>query len=273
MGAYLPKQDKHYHDPSYNSQYNAAYRPVLNNANRYKNFGRTPEEIGEYNRNVVTDIPKAVANVGIGAYEAGANLLNGSVLPDDPAYAHIGRIPYGIPEYGRALETMSSAGLSAYTLGKGTTPSKTPLSALNLSRSDQAIIAKLSGKDGMVVVNGQQIPIARLANDINVSSVPPPPKNLMNRAVGRSAAQNRAVQKDAEYLKSIGAGDVRINQQQVNQAECRVGICRPDLQGTLPSGKRIYIEYDRRSSKRGPKHASRILSNDANGIVILKTVD
>ncbi|WP_234395624.1 ribonuclease domain-containing protein [Neisseria weaveri] len=119
MGAYLPKRDKHYQDSAYNSRYNAAYGSVLNHAFRYKHFGRTPEEINSYNRHVVTDIPKAIANVGISAYESAANLANGSAFPEDPAYVRIDRIGYGIPEYGNALETAGSLGLGAYTLGRG----------------------------------------------------------------------------------------------------------------------------------------------------------
>ncbi len=119
MGAYLPKRDKHYQDSAYNSRYNAAYRPALDHASRYKHFGRTPEEINSYNRHVVTDIPKAIVNVGIGAYESAANLANGSMFTEDPAYARIGRIGYGIPEYGNALETAGSLGLGAYALGRG----------------------------------------------------------------------------------------------------------------------------------------------------------
>ncbi|WP_107855371.1 hypothetical protein [Neisseria weaveri] len=124
MGAYLPKRDKHYQDSAYNSRYNAAYGSVLNHAARYKHFGRTPEEINSYNRHVVTDIPKAIVNVGIGAYESAANLANGSVFAEDPAYARIGRIGYGIPEYGNALETVGSLGLGAYALGRGNLASK-----------------------------------------------------------------------------------------------------------------------------------------------------
>ena len=75
-------------------------------------------------------------------------------------------------------------------------------------------------------------------------------------------------------LRSMGAKDIRINQQQVNNQMCRVGICRPDVQDTLrDSNKRIYIEYDRASSNRGAGHASRALSNDPDAIVILRTVD
>ena len=85
--------------------------------------------------------------------------------------------------------------------------------------------------------------------------------------------QNQAVQADANYLKSLNATDIRINQQQVNGNLCRVGICRPDLQATLPSGKRVYIEYDRSTSSRGIPHADRIFSNDKDAIVILRTLD
>ena len=75
-------------------------------------------------------------------------------------------------------------------------------------------------------------------------------------------------------LRSMGAKDIRINQQQVNNQMCRVGICRPDVQAALrDSNNRIYIEYDRASSNRGAGHASRALSNDPDAIVILRTVD
>jgi hypothetical protein len=75
-------------------------------------------------------------------------------------------------------------------------------------------------------------------------------------------------------LRSMGAKDIRINQQQVNNQMCRVGIYRPDVQATLrDSNKQIYIEYDRASSNRGAGHASRALSNDPDAIVILRTVD
>jgi len=52
----------------------------------------------------------------------------------------------------------------------------------------------------------------------------------------------------------------------------RVGINRPDLQYTLPNGMRVYIEYDTATSGRGIPHANRILANDPQGIVILKTI-
>lgn len=82
------------------------------------------------------------------------------------------------------------------------------------------------------------------------------------------------MQDDVAYLRSMGVKDIRINQQQVNNQMCRVGICRPDVQATLrDSNKRIYIEYDRASSNRGAGHASRALSNDPDAIVILRTVD
>ena len=82
------------------------------------------------------------------------------------------------------------------------------------------------------------------------------------------------MQNDVTYLRLMNAEDIRINQQQVNSQSCRVGIRRPDVQGTLPDSKRrIYVEYDRTSSNRGAGHASRLLSNDPDAIVILKTSD
>lgn len=81
------------------------------------------------------------------------------------------------------------------------------------------------------------------------------------------------MQNDVNYLKSIGADDIRINQQQIDASVCRVGVCRPDVQATLPNGRRITIEYDTSASTRGASHATRTLNNDPNAIVILRRVD
>lgn len=146
-------------------------------------------------------------------------------------------------------------------------------SSLNgLSKSDQAIINHLA-KDGVVLTYGDRAAIARTARDSAVNPIPTEVKKLEGRTIGKTLTQNQAVQADANYLKSLNATDIRINQQQVNGDFCRVGICRPDLQATLPSGKRVYIEYDRSTSSRGMPHADRIFSNDKDAIVILRTLD
>ena len=146
-------------------------------------------------------------------------------------------------------------------------------SSLNgLSKSDQAIINHLA-KDGVVLTYGDRAAIARTARDSAVNPIPTEVKKLEGRTIGKTLTQNQAVQADANYLKSLNATDIRINQQQVNGDFCRVGICRPDLQAILPSGKRVYIEYDRSTSSRGMPHADRIFSNDKDAIVILRTLD
>ena len=45
-----------------------------------------------------------------------------------------------------------------------------------------------------------------------------------------SASQNLAVQNKVERFTQLRAGDIRINQQQVNYDGVRVGVNRPDLQ-------------------------------------------
>ena len=42
---------------------------------------------------------------------------------------------------------------------------------------------------------------------------------------------------------------------------------------TEASGTRVYVEFDRASSNRGPIHRSRIEANDSNGHVIEEVVD
>ena len=152
---------------------------------------------------------------------------------------------------------------------------KPSLSSLaNLTSKEQKVIRYLARDNGKIIVNGEQIPVNRLPQDINVKPTPPSPLNGSGRTIGKSKSQNQIMQDDVAYLRSMGAEDIRINQQQVNNQMCRVGICRPDVQATLPnSNKRIYIEYDRTSSNRGAGHASRALSNDPDAIVILRTVD
>ena len=146
-------------------------------------------------------------------------------------------------------------------------------SSLNgLSKSDQAIINHLA-KGGTILTSNQRPAIARTARDSAVNPTPTEAKNLEGRTIGKTLTQNQAVQADATYLENLGATDIRINQQQVNGNLCRVGICRPDLQAILPSGKRVYIEYDRSTSSRGIPHADRIFSNDKDAIVILRTLD
>src|ERR1051325_5901795 len=82
---------------------------------------------------------------------------------------------------------------------------------------------------------------------------------------------------DIQYAISQGATDIRVNQQQVNALGQRVGINRPDLQYTLPGNNRVYIEYDNTTpgtwpnTPRGNQHADRILANDPNGGVILRS--
>ncbi|MGB9180916.1 MAG: hypothetical protein WCB68_16915, partial [Pyrinomonadaceae bacterium] len=114
-------------------------------------------------------------------------------------------------------------------------------------------------------------PATRLPQDVAVN--PTPPRALpLNRPVGLSATQNTQVQADIAAAQAQGATDFRVNQQQVNAAGQRVGTNRPDLQYTDANGRRVYIEYDRPTSARGPQHQQRILSNDSQGNVILKIV-
>jgi hypothetical protein len=63
-----------------------------------------------------------------------------------------------------------------------------------------------------------------------------------------------------EKWQNEGYTDIRVNQQRNNAAGKRVGINRPDLQGTSPAGQREHIEWDRSTSTRRKEHESRILA-------------
>jgi hypothetical protein len=74
------------------------------------------------------------------------------------------------------------------------------------------------------------------------------------------------------YLRTIGARNIRVNQQQVTVRNGqRVGVNRPDLQFDY-NGRRYHVEYDTPTSGRGPGHQSRITSNDPDAEIILLIV-
>jgi hypothetical protein len=108
----------------------------------------------------------------------------------------------------------------------------------------------------------------RLRQDVTVK--PDVPRRLdTGRPIGPSPSQNAQFQRDIEYLKELGAENIRVNQQQLtlNNGQ-RVGINRPDLQ--FDYGNRRYsVEYDTPASGRGPAHQSRLTANDPDADVIL----
>jgi hypothetical protein len=145
-------------------------------------------------------------------------------------------------------------------------------------RSQNAINALARPGDSVIIGNGVA-PGPRLPQDAAVAGRADPDVLDLRRPVGGSITQNQAAAADIATLRNMGASNIRVNQQQLNAtgtAEgdvCRAGICRPDVEATLPDGRRIRIEYDRSTSRRGPGHADRILRNDPNAIVILRTVN
>jgi len=129
-------------------------------------------------------------------------------------------------------------------------------------------------EDLELVIKGNHWPcfFLRLPQDINVNPTPPPALSL-DRLIGGGPAQNAAMQADIKEARAQGETDFRVNQEQVNAAGQRVGTNRPDLQYTDANGRRVYVEYDTTSSTRGPRHQCRIMANDPNGTVILRTVN
>src|SRR4029077_16742120 len=108
------------------------------------------------------------------------------------------------------------------------------------------------------------------AADLPVSREAPLARAL-DRPISASTTQNQVLQDDIAALQKLGARDFRVNQQQVTGGGERVGINRPDLKFTY-NGQRYYIEYDTPPPIRADPHAIRILANDPNATVILKTV-
>jgi hypothetical protein len=114
-------------------------------------------------------------------------------------------------------------------------------------------------------------PGPRLPQDAAVKPTVPGVKPLQ-RPVGSSSTQNAQLQADIQYLRHMGATNIRVNQQQLtyNNGQ-RIGVNRPDLQFDY-RGRHYHVEYDTLMSGRGPGHQSRITSNDPDAAVILLIV-
>ena len=112
---------------------------------------------------------------------------------------------------------------------------------------------------------------ARLPQDVAVSPQVPGVKPLQ-RPVGSSPTQNAQLQVDIQYLRDMGARNIRVNQQQltVDNGQ-RVGVNRPDLQFDY-NGRRYHVEYETPMSGRGPGHQARLTSNDPDAEIILLLV-
>jgi hypothetical protein len=129
------------------------------------------------------------------------------------------------------------------------------------------LVEALTGKNPTPPV----APGQRLPQDVAVS--PKVPKErVTTRPIGPSPSQNAQLQADIQYLDSLGARNIRVNQQQITVRNGeRTGINRPDLQFDY-NGRRYHVEYDSPTSGRGSGHQSRITSNDPNAEIILLIV-
>lgn len=88
------------------------------------------------------------------------------------------------------------------------------------------LIQALTGKNPTPPV----APGPRLPQDVAARPEIPPVRET-NRPIGPSPRQNAQLQADLQYLESIGATNIRVNQQQLTYSNGqRVGINRPDLQ-------------------------------------------
>ncbi len=115
------------------------------------------------------------------------------------------------------------------------------------------------------------VPGQRLPQDIAVNPNPPLDLPVTGRSVGR-ASHTAQAQADAASARAAGASDIRLNQQQVNAGNTRVGVNRPDLQYTNASGQRVYIEYEGPANPRGAAHTTRIVANDPGASVTVKII-
>ncbi len=144
-----------------------------------------------------------------------------------------------------------------------TTPASTP----GTLAPSPGLVEALTGRNP----TPQVAPGSRLPQDVAVK--PTIPDQLpTDRPVGPSLSQNAQIQADVRYLRTMGAKNIRVNQQQLTlENGQRVGINRPDLQFDY-KGRRYHVEYDTPTSGRGPGHQSRTTSNDPNAEIILMIV-
>lgn len=90
--------------------------------------------------------------------------------------------------------------------------------------------------------------------------------------MGPSPSQNAQAQADIQYLRAMGATNIRVNQQQLTfNNNQRVGLNKPDLQFDH-QGRRYHVEYDAPSSVRGSGHQKRTTSNDPEAEILLLIV-
>ena len=162
------------------------------------------------------------------------------------------------------MATTTLQGAAAGATGQAAAEVMAPEAAIAVNAQNKAA--------GSSTVPTQSAAATRLPQDVAVN--PTPPAALpTNRPIGSSPTQNAEAQSQVQTWQQNGYTDVRVNQQQVNAQGQRVGVNRPDLQGTNPSGQRENIEYDTSSSPRGPAHEQRIKANDPQAQVTQKTVD
>lgn len=114
-----------------------------------------------------------------------------------------------------------------------------PAPALGTLAPSPGLVQALTGSNPTL----RMAPGPRLPQDVAVN--PTVPRQLpKDRPVGSSPRQNEQLQADIQYLESMGARNIRVNQQQVTVRNGqRVGVNRPDLQFDY-NGRRYHVEYE-----------------------------
>ncbi len=158
-------------------------------------------------------------------------------------------------------------------------PATSPSSLESMEAANQAGVPEAITGDA-TVMTARDLPDVVPEGPPGTSRPAPPGKAAYDpanpgevvRPVARSEIQNLDALQDIQLLEAAGATDIRVTQGQTSGTR-RVGTNFPDVQGTMPNGQRVHIEYDRAPGTRAMGHAARILANDPNAIVILKIVD
>jgi hypothetical protein len=146
-------------------------------------------------------------------------------------------------------------------------PAPTTVTATGAPAPSRGLVQALAGNNP----TPPMAPGPRLPQDVASSPRVPRLRETI-RPIGPSPSQNAQLQADIEYLDTLGATNIRVNQQQITARDIqRVGVNRPDLQFDY-KGRRYHVEYDTPASGRGPGHQSRTTSNDPQAEIILLIV-
>ena len=178
---------------------------------------------------------------------------------------------YTSPSY---LITNTEPPVLSYTLDQARKELGLPPTPRTLGLTMRTLMSSFSNRSTRMPSSGVPPitePLAQHEISTEVSSMPPRPLDI-NLLHDRSVSQREWIQQRLAYLRTFGACDLRVDQQQVSATRQRVGINRPDIQYTL-GGQRFYEVLQSSTSQQDISSVDQSLSNDSDGTIYSWDVD